>query len=197
MIKEVVLATANKGKVREFSGLLEGVFGKVISLSDLDSPPEVIEDGITFRENALKKARMIAQYSGKLTLADDSGLEVEALDGHPGIYSARYSGEGATASTNIAKLLEELGTNNNRNARFVCVLALVDPNGEELVVEGFCEGEILDKPRGEGGFGYDPVFYLPDRKKTMAQVDPETKNRISHRAKACELLTQYLKDKQN
>jgi len=197
MINEVVLATGNKGKAKEFSKLLEGVFGNVISLSDIGSPPEVFEDGLTFRDNALKKARTIAQYSGKLTLADDSGLVVDALNGRPGVYSARYSGEGATDKTNIEKLLAELGDNPDRKARFVCVLALVDPNGEELVIEGFCEGVILDKPRGEGGFGYDPVFYLPDREKTMAEVDPEIKNRISHRAKACELLTQYLKGKQN
>ena len=188
MIKEVVLATGNKGKVKEFSNLLEGVFGKIISLSDLGSPPEVIEDGLTFRDNALKKAREIAQYSGKLTLADDSGLEVDALNGRPGIYSARYSGEGATNKTNIVKLLAELGDNPNRKARFVCVLALVDPNGEELVVEGFCEGVILDEPRGEGGFGYDPVFYLPDRRKTMAELEPELKNTISHRANALKKL---------
>jgi len=197
MIKEVVLATGNKGKVKEFSKLLEGIFGNVICLSDLDSPPEVIEDGITFRDNALKKAREIAEYSGKLTLADDSGLEVEALDGRPGVYSARYSGEGATNKTNIEKLLRELGDNPNRKARFVCVLALVYPNGDELVVEGFCEGVILDKSRGEGGFGYDPVFYLPDREKTMAEIDPELKNLISHRAKACELLAEYLLGKPN
>ena len=188
MIKEVVLATGNKGKVKEFSNLLEGVFGEIISLSDLGSPPEVIEDGLTFRDNALKKAREIAQYSGKLTLADDSGLEVDALNGRPGIYSARYSGEGATNKTNIVKLLAELGDNPNRKARFVCVLALVDPNGEELVVEGFCEGVILDEPRGEGGFGYDPVFYLPDRRKTMAELEPELKNTISHRANALKKL---------
>ena len=188
MIKEVVLATGNKGKVKEFSNLLEGVFGKIISLSDLGSPPEVIEDGLTFRDNALKKAREIAQYSGKLTLADDSGLEVDALNGQPGVYSARYSGEGATDKTNIDKVLAELGNNPNRKARFVCVLALVDPNGEELVVEGFCEGIILGKPRGEGGFGYDPVFYLPDRRKTMAEVEPELKNTISHRANALKRL---------
>jgi XTP/dITP diphosphohydrolase len=188
MIKEVVLATGNKGKVKEFSNLLEGVFEKIISLSDLGSPPEVIEDGLTFRDNALKKAREIARYSGKLTLADDSGLEVDALNGRPGIYSARYSGEGATNKTNIVKLLAELGDNPNRKARFVCVLALVDPNGEELVVEGFCEGVILDEPRGEGGFGYDPVFYLPDRRKTMAELEPELKNTISHRANALKKL---------
>ena len=184
MIDEVVLATGNKGKVKEFSKLLQGVFGSVISLSDLDSPPEVIEDGVTFRDNALKKAREIAHYSGKLTLADDSGLEVDALQGRPGVYSARYSGEGATDKTNIEKLLAELGDEPNRKARFVCVLALVDPNGKELVVEGFCEGEIFPKPRGEGGFGYDPIFYLPVRDKTMAEVDPDTKNQISHRANA-------------
>ncbi|MCZ6865696.1 MAG: XTP/dITP diphosphatase [Candidatus Dadabacteria bacterium] len=188
MIKEVVLATGNKGKVKEFSNLLEGVFEKIISLSDLGSPPEVIEDGLTFRDNALKKAREIARYSGKLTLADDSGLEVDALNGRPGIYSARYSGEGATNKTNIVKLLAELGDNPNRKARFVCVLALVDPNGEELVVEGFCEGVILDEPRGEGGFGYDPVFYLPDKRKTMAELEPELKNTISHRANALKKL---------
>lgn len=188
MIKEVVLATGNKGKVKEFSNLLEGVFGKIISLSDLGSPPEVIEDGLTFRDNALKKAREIAQYSGKLTLADDSGLEVDALNGRPGIYSTRYSGEDATNKMNIVKLLAELGHNPNRKARFVCVLALVDPNGEELVVEGFCEGVILDEPRGEGGFGYDPVFYLPDKRKTMAELEPELKNTISHRANALKRL---------
>lgn len=184
MIKEVVLATGNQGKVREFSKLLEGVFEKVISLKELDNPPEVIEDGITFRDNALKKAREIAQFSGKLSLADDSGLEVDALNGEPGVYSARYSGPGATDQSNIDKLLLELGDNPNRKARFVCVLALVDHNGEELVVEGFCEGEILQEPRGEGGFGYDPVFYLPDRKLTMAEIDPEIKNQISHRSAA-------------
>ncbi|MFB3148215.1 MAG: RdgB/HAM1 family non-canonical purine NTP pyrophosphatase, partial [Thermodesulfobacteriota bacterium] len=119
---------------------------------------------------------------------DDSGLEVDALNGRPGIYSARYSGEGATNKTNIVKLLAELGDNPNRKARFVCVLALVDPNGEELVVEGFCEGVILDEPRGEGGFGYDPVFYLPDKRKTMAELEPELKNTISHRANALKKL---------
>jgi len=195
MINEVVLATGNKGKIREFSKLLDGVFDRIISLSDIDSPPEVVEDGSTFRDNALKKAREIAEYTGKATLADDSGLEVDALDGRPGVYSARYSGEGATDKTNIEKLLKELGDNTNRNARFVCVLALVDPNGEELVVEGFCEGEILNKPRGEGGFGYDPVFCLPDRDKTMAEVDPQIKNQISHRANALKKLKLELQRK--
>lgn len=195
MIKEVVLATGNQGKVREFSKLLDGVFENVISLKELDSPPEVIEDGDTFHHNALKKAREIAQYSGKLSLADDSGLEVAALDGEPGVYSARYSGEGATDQSNIDKLLSELGDNPNRKARFVCVLALVDPSGKELVVEGFCEGKILETQRGEGGFGYDPVFYLPDRELTMAEIDPEIKNQISHRANALKKLKSLLQSK--
>ncbi len=195
MIKEVVLATGNQGKVREFSKLLEGVFENVISSKELDSPPEVIEDGLTFRDNALKKARELAQFSGKLTLADDSGLEVEALDGRPGVYSARYSGENATDKTNIEKLLDELGDNPNRKARFVCVLALVNPNGEELVVEGFCEGEILKQAKGEGGFGYDPVFYLRYRDKTMAEVDLKIKNEISHRANALKQLKLELERK--
>jgi XTP/dITP diphosphohydrolase len=195
MIKEVVLATGNQGKAEEFSKLLKGVFEKMISLIEFDNSPEVIEDGKTFRDNALKKAREIANYTGKLTLADDSGLEVEALDGRPGVCSARFSGENATDRSNIEKLLAELGDASNRKARFVCVLALVNPEGEEIVVEGFCEGEILNEPRGEHGFGYDPVFYLPDRDKTMAEVDPEIKNRISHRANALNKLKLLLAQK--
>jgi len=193
MIDEIVLATGNKGKIREFSGLLEGVFGRIISLNDLESPPEVIEDGATFMENALKKARAIAAYSGKPALADDSGLAVDALGGRPGVYSARYAGEGATDRDNIAKLLTELGTNENRNARFVCVLALVMPDGREMTAEGTCEGVILSEPRGEGGFGYDPVFFLPELGKTMAELPPEIKNTLSHRARAAEALIRLLK----
>lgn len=192
MIEEVVLATRNKGKVKEFAGLLESVVENVISLDDLESPPEVVEDGETFTENALKKARTIARYSGKPTLADDSGLAVEALGGRPGVYSARYSGEDATDKTNIDKLLRELGSEANRRAKFVCVLGLVFPDGEEIIAEGQCPGEITSEPRGEGGFGYDPVFYLPDRGKTMAEVSPEVKNSISHRASAVERLKEIL-----
>lgn len=192
MIKEVVLATRNKGKVKEFADLLEGVIENIISLDDLESPPEVVEDGETFTENALKKARTIAEYSGKPTLADDSGLAVQALGGRPGVYSARYSGEDATDKTNIDKLLQELGDNPNRGAKFVCVLALVLPEGNEIVAEGQCPGEILNEQRGEGGFGYDPVFYLPERGKTMAEVPPEIKNSISHRARAVGKLKEIL-----
>jgi len=195
MINEIVLATGNKGKIREFSGLLEGVFGRIISLNDLESPPAVVEDGATFRENALKKARAIAAYSGKPTLADDSGLAVDALGGRPGVYSARYSGEGATDRDNITKLLTDLGSSENRSARFVCVLALVTPDGEEITAEGTREGVIITEPRGEGGFGYDPVFFLPEYGKTMAEIPPELKNKISHRARAAETLIKLLNEK--
>ncbi|HVY56209.1 MAG TPA: XTP/dITP diphosphatase [Thermodesulfobacteriota bacterium] len=195
MINEIVLATGNKGKIREFSGLLEDVFGRIISLNDLESPPEVVEDGATFRENALKKARAIAAYSGKPALADDSGLAVDALGGRPGVYSARYAGESATDKDNITKLLTELGGIENRSARFVCVLALVTPDGREMTAEGVCEGVILTEPRGEGGFGYDPVFYLPEYGKTMAEIPPELKNRLSHRARAAESLIKLLNEK--
>ena len=192
---EIVLATGNKGKVKEFAGLLHGIAGKIIGLGDLESPPEVVEDGDTFMENALKKARAIASYSGKLTLADDSGLVVDALGGRPGVYSARYAGENATDGTNIDKLLGEIGGAENRKARFVCFLALVTPEGEEIVVGGECEGVILTERRGSGGFGYDPVFYLPEYGKTMAEISPDIKNKISHRARAAEALTALLKDK--
>ena len=195
MIKEVVLATGNKGKIKEFSGLLDGVFGRVISLNDLESPPEVVEDGATFRDNALKKARAVAGYSGMPALADDSGLVVDSLGGRPGVFSARYAGEGATDRDNIAKLLSELRGIEDRNARFVCVLALVTPDGMEITVEGTCEGVIMTKPRGGGGFGYDPVFYLPELGKTMAELPPEKKNTLSHRARAAESLLKLLDEK--
>ena len=195
MIEEIVLATGNKGKIREFTGLLGGVFGNIVSLNDLVAPPEVVEDGETFRENALKKASAIASYSGKPALADDSGLEVEALGGRPGVYSARYAGEDAADRDNIARLLTELNGIENRNARFVCFLALVSPEGKEITAEGRCEGVILGEPRGEGGFGYDPVFFLPEFGKTMAELTPEQKNKVSHRARACESLIGALRRK--
>ena len=193
MIDEIVLATGNKGKVKEFEGLLPGIAVRIIGLGDLESPPEVVEDGETFLDNALKKARTIAKYSGKPALADDSGLAVDALGGRPGVYSARYSGDDATDEKNIDKLLGELGDAEHRSARFVCFLALVTPDGKETVVSGKCEGVILTEPRGSGGFGYDPVFYLPEYGKTMAEIPADLKNRISHRARAAEKLVRILK----
>lgn len=188
MMGEVVLATKNKGKAEEFTSLLMGVFQKIIPLRDLDSAPDIVEDGSTFRENVLKKARFISEFTQKLTLADDSGLEVEALGGCPGVFSSRYDGESARDKDNINKLLRELSGLSNRKGRFICTLALVTPGGKEIVVEGTCEGIIIDEPRGEGGFGYDPVFFVPEMNKTFAELSSEEKNRISHRARAVKAL---------
>lgn len=195
LIDKVVLATRNKGKTREFKTLLCKYFQSISSLRDLDDVPQVIEDGKSFRENALKKARIIAKFTGGPSIADDSGLVVEVLGGSPGIFSARYAGENAGDKENIKKLLSELRGVYDRRAKFVCSLALVTPGGYEIVVEGTCSGIITDHPRGENGFGYDPVFFLPDLKKTMAQLSDSEKNKMSHRAKAVEKLVSEL-DKQ-
>ncbi|HEX3035627.1 MAG TPA: XTP/dITP diphosphatase [Thermodesulfobacteriota bacterium] len=191
-MKEIVLATRNIGKVKELTALLGNVVEKVTSLRELNSVPDIVEDGDTFRMNALKKARLISKATQKITLADDSGLEVDGLGGRPGVFSSRYAGENASDKDNIRKLLKELNGIGDRKARFVCNLALVFPNGEEIVVEGICEGVILEKPRGEGGFGYDPVFLLPDINKTMAELATEEKNLISHRSRAVRALVMYI-----
>lgn len=184
MLEEVILASRNAGKIAEFKMLLTGLAQGFSSLCELDSLPEVIEDGKTYVENALKKARNVSKVTDRICLADDSGLEVEAIEGKPGIFSSRFAGEGSSDEDNIKKLLQELGAETNRTARFVCSLALVFPNGREVIAEGSCGGIILDKPRGAGGFGYDPVFFLSELNKTMAELTLDEKNRISHRAQA-------------
>lgn len=159
---------------------------EVLSLVDFPGHPALIEDGQSFAENALKKARTMCEYTGLLTIADDSGLEVDYLDGAPGIYSARFAGEPKSDRRNNKKLLQLLAGVpwEKRTARFVCALAIVDPGGEEHVVLGTCEGYILEEPRGTGGFGYDPLFYYPPFKKSFAELDTEQKNQVSHRARA-------------
>ena len=184
MLEEVILASRNAGKIAEFKMLLTGLAQGFSSLCELDSLPGVIEDGKTYVENALKKARNVSKVTDRICLADDSGLEVEAIEGKPGIFSSRFAGEGSSDEDNIKKLLQELGAETNRTARFVCSLALVFPNGREVIAEGSCGGIILDKPRGAGGFGYDPVFFLSELNKTMAELTLDEKNRISHRAQA-------------
>lgn len=193
MSDEIVIATKNLGKLNEFSSLLNNHFKKIYSLIDFESIPEIVEDGKTFSENALKKARVVCSHLERITLADDSGLVVDSLGGEPGIYSARYAGDCVTDDENIDKLLYRLEGVQDRKARFVCDLALVYPSGEEFVFEGICEGLILDEKRNGGGFGYDPVFFIPQIKKTMAEISSEQKNKISHRSNAVKKLIKYLK----
>ncbi len=192
MIEQLVIATTNKGKVKEFRSLLSPSIKEILSINDFDNIPKIEETGNTFEENALIKATVVANITGKSAVSDDSGLEVEALGGEPGIYSARYAGQAATDSDNIDKLLKELEGINNRAARFVCCIALVNSSGMENTFTGTCEGEILTARRGEGGFGYDPVFYYPPADKTFAELNLEEKNKYSHRAKAIEKLNDYL-----
>ena len=159
---------------------------KVRSLAEFPGAPEVVEDGATYRENALKKARSAVKFTGKPALADDTGLEVDALGGQPGLYAARFAGEGCTFQDNVRKLLRlmEGVPSNQRGARFVCVVALVEPSGREQVVEGELHGRITESQAGHGGFGYDPVFYVPEAGKTLAELTAGEKNRISHRGRA-------------
>ncbi len=190
----LVVATGNRGKLEELRALLAGLPLEVRSVAEvLQEPPVVVEDGETFAENATKKARTVAHATMMLTLADDSGLEVDALGGRPGVRSARFAHERATDAENNAALLAALDALGDPpaqpgfRARFRCVLALVDPytnGGEPRMVEGTCDGTITRAPRGSGGFGYDPLFVVEGTEKTMAELREDEKNRISHRARA-------------
>lgn len=180
----ILVATYNPGKKREYRDLLSPLGEEIRFPDDLDLHLDVREDGDTYAENAVKKARRHAFASGLLTIADDSGLEVDALDGAPGIHSARYA-EGSDADR-VRALLDDLHgvSGEARTARFRCVLTVVTQTGETHQVEGVCEGVIALEPRGAHGFGYDPIFYLPDHASTMAELSRDNKNRISHRARA-------------
>jgi len=187
----LVFASRNRGKLVELRELLADVEVEVLAIDELDAEiPEVIEDGDTFAANASKKALEVARASGLPALADDSGLEVDALDGRPGVYSARYAGESATDRDNNDRLVAELAgvPADRRTARFRSVLAFADTAGrlgdEVLLAEGTCEGRILDEPRGDGGFGYDPLFLVPELGRTFAELGVGTKNDRSHRARA-------------
>jgi XTP/dITP diphosphohydrolase len=183
---KLLVATTNKGKLREISRLFADHGIEVAGLESLDGAPDVVEDGDSFAANARKKALEIASLANCLTLADDSGLVVPALDGAPGIYSARYAGEDASDTRNNLKLLEELSgvPTDRRQAYFCCVMALADPQGRCRTFEGRLGGLLLDEQRGEQGFGYDPLFMVPEYGKTLAELPLEVKNRISHRGKA-------------
>ena len=185
-MKRVLLASRNRGKIGEIREMLEEIGVTLLNLDDYPGLPEIMENGASFLENALLKARSISEMTGETVLADDSGLEVEALGGAPGVYSARYAGEGADDGKNIEKLLAQLKgvPAEKRQAAFRCVLVLCNPDGSYRSFEGSWEGRISEEPVGQGGFGYDPVFFLPDRGATVAELPAETKNKISHRARA-------------
>lgn len=198
-MQQILIGTHNPHKVKEISNLLSDLPLTIKSLSDFPSLAEVVEDGQTLKENAIKKAKNYAEKTNLLTLADDTGLEVAALGGEPGIRSARYAGAHCSYSDNNKKLLANLEhcRNGEREAHFRCVIALCHPgSGLIQTVEGTLRGEILREERGKNGFGYDPLFFIPHLKKTMAELSLEEKNRISHRAqavlKAKEILKKYL-----
>lgn len=185
-MRTIVVATKNQGKVAEIKGALDHLGVSVMALSEFSPVAEAVEDGQTFEENAVIKARYYAAHTGHACLADDSGLEVDALGGAPGVFSARYAGEHADDEANNRKLLEALRDvpAERRTARFRCVLALVDENNVVITADGSCEGFILEAPRGHGGFGYDPLFYMSELGKTLAEVSVAEKNKISHRGQA-------------
>ena len=186
MIRELVLATRNRHKGEELAALLGDPGITIRTLDEFPDAPEVVEDGDTCEANAIKKARTIAGFTGLPAVADDTGLEVDALDGRPGIYAARYAGDDATYEDNCRKLLQELTgvPCERRTARFLTVAAIALPSGEMRVVQGMLEGKIADEASGTLGFGYDPLFLIPELGKTLAELSADQKNAISHRAKA-------------
>ncbi len=192
--RRILISTRNQGKVDEIVALMKGFPTEFLSLADVSGVPEVTEDGETFEENAIKKARIVAESTGIVTLSDDSGLCIDALNGRPGVMSARYAGETASDAEKCAAVLAEMQEvpDELRTARFVCVLALATPEGDLKLFLGVCEGAITREARGKAGFGYDPIFYYPEAGCTFAQMDRDTKNRVSHRGKALEQLAAYL-----
>jgi XTP/dITP diphosphohydrolase len=184
----LVLATRNAGKTAEIRDLLKAFPIRICNLDDFGPIPEIEEDGASFDENAYKKAHFAARVLGFPALADDSGLVVEALDGAPGIYSARYAGENATDADRCAKLLREMEGRDQRQAAFECVISIAVPEGPALTYEGRCAGLITRQPQGESGFGYDPVFYYPPSRKTFAEMSMAEKSSVSHRGRALQEL---------
>jgi len=195
-VKDIVLATRNPHKGEELVALLGDAGIRIRTLAEFPSAPEVEEDGETCEANAVKKAVTIARATGMTAVADDTGLEVDALDGRPGPFAARYAGEGATYEDNCRKLLQELDgvPLDRRGARFLTVAAIASPGGEVQTTLGVLEGSITEACQGERGFGYDPVFYVPELGKTLAELTPEEKNCISHRAKAFLQVRQLLRN---
>ncbi|MCK5128870.1 MAG: XTP/dITP diphosphatase [Clostridiales bacterium] len=178
---KLVIASNNKHKIVEIKKILQDDFDEILSMSEAGLDEDIEETGITFKENALIKAHYVSDKLNCVALADDSGLEVDALDCRPGVYSARYCGYHGDDDANNKKLLDEMKDKANKSARYACAIALVQPNEKDLVAMGYCEGTILEIPQGNGGFGYDPLFYMKDFNQTMAQLDIDIKNNFSHR----------------
>jgi XTP/dITP diphosphohydrolase len=193
-LRELVVATENLGKLREIKKAIQGAGVTIKSLKDFPHTLPVDEDGATFAENAFKKARAAVQQTGIMSIADDSGLEVDYLQGLPGVRSARFAGTAASDADNNDKLLQLLtgGPLSQRGALFRCVIAIVAPGGKEAWVEGQCRGVILEQARGDNGFGYDPLFFIPEVGKTLAELPLDVKNRISHRGRAVAALKEVL-----
>lgn len=192
--QEIIIASHNKDKIRELRQILSELDIKVYSTLDFPNLADVDEDQDSLEGNALKKAKYVFENTKIPSLSDDTGLEVEALNGKPGVYSARFAGEDATYADNLAKLMQEMDSKKNRTAQFKTVMALVTKNAEYLF-EGICKGEITEQPKGENGFGYDPVFQPKGYEQTFAELNQKIKNEISHRAKATQKFLNYLKTK--
>ena len=196
-MNKLIFATGNQNKMREIKAILADMDVEVLSMKEAGIDIDIVEDGKTFEENALIKARVVSKAGNALALADDSGLEVDALNGEPGIYSARYMGEDTSYDIKNMNIIERLEgvPDEKRTARFVCAMAAVFPDGTEQTFVKTMEGRIGYKIAGENGFGYDPIFFLPEYGKTSAEISPEEKNAISHRGKALRAMEEYLKEK--
>ncbi|MCX7747604.1 MAG: XTP/dITP diphosphatase [Clostridia bacterium] len=194
-MRKFIVATRNKGKLKEIQEILRGFQVDVISMEEAGIFKDIEETGTTFEENAMIKAKEVLKLTGEIVMADDSGLEVDCLDGAPGIYSARFAGEGASDEDRNNKLLSMLqGVElEKRTARFVCAVAVVFPDGREFTVKGICEGYIGFEPKGTNGFGYDPLFYMPEYNMTTAQMKSEDKHKISHRGRALKKMVEEFK----
>lgn len=194
-MKNIIVATKNKGKYNEIKEIFQGMPFNVLSMEDIDLDFEIIEDSDTFEGNAFKKAKEVSKITGEAVIADDSGLEVEYLGGKPGIHTSRFLGENASDTERNCKLLEALKgvPIEKRRANFICAIAVVFPQGGSFTVRGICQGYIALSPKGKNGFGYDPIFYLPEYNMTTAQMESKEKNKISHRGKAIRLMIEKLK----
>ncbi len=194
-VNRIVIGTYNQKKKEEIRSILNGEPFTLLDLDDFENPPDIVEDGVTFEDNATKKAIELARFCKMCVMADDSGLEVDALDRRPGVFSSRYCGVNAGDSEKCLNILKELEgvPSEKRTARFRCAIALASPEKIQFVVEASCEGFINTEPCGKNGFGYDPIFYIPKYEQTMAELGAEVKNRISHRALALRLFKERLK----